>query len=73
MRNHKTPSHEAPQTNDIQKEWFTSEEAARYLCISVGALRNMTHRGKIPIYKLGRRTRFRLEDLKRLIVRMGSR
>jgi excisionase family DNA binding protein len=51
-----------------KKEWLDSAEAATYLSLSVGSLRNMTSNGNIPHYKLGRRNRYRLEDLRNLLL-----
>ncbi len=45
-------------------EWFTADEAARYLRVSIGTLRNMTSNGTIRCFKLGRRARYRLDDLR---------
>lgn len=33
-------------------KWFTTEQAATYLGIPIGSLRNLTSQGKIPYYKL---------------------
>lgn len=49
------------------EEWMNTEEAARYLRLSVGALRNLTSSGKVPYHKLGRRNRYLLEDLRKLL------
>lgn len=49
------------------EEWLDSVQAAAYLKVSVGALRNMTSNGQIPFYKLGRRNRYRVEDLRSLL------
>lgn len=49
------------------KEWLTTEEAAHYLGLTPGALRNMTSNGCVPYYKLGRRNRYRVEDLRKLL------
>ncbi|MBK9294497.1 MAG: helix-turn-helix domain-containing protein [Oligoflexia bacterium] len=46
-------------------EWLSTNEAAKYLLISANALRIQVFRGQIKSYKLGRRLRFRLEDLRR--------
>ena len=46
--------------------WLTTEEAAAYLRISVGTLRNMTSNGQVPYSKLGRRNRYQIEDLRNL-------
>lgn len=51
-----------------ETEWLTSEEAALFLKIPVGSLRNMTSNGKVPYYKLGRSNRYRLEDLNKLLL-----
>ena len=50
------------------KEWLTTEEAARYLSLSEASLRNMTSNGKIAFYKLGRRNRYRLPELRELLL-----
>lgn len=50
------------------EEWLDTEAAAEYLKISVGSLRNMTSNGLIPYNKLGRRNRYRTEDLRQLLL-----
>lgn len=47
----------------LKTEWLDSEEAAKFLRISVKALRNMTSNGQLPFYKLGRRNRYRKDEL----------
>ena len=49
-------------------EWLTTEEAAHYLKVSVPSLRNMTSNGKIPYYKFARRNRYRIDELRRLLL-----
>ncbi len=49
-------------------KWLNSFEAAEYLRISVGALRNMTCNGKLPFYKLGRRNRYLLSELRNTLM-----
>jgi len=49
-------------------KWLNSFEAAEYLRISVGALRNMTCNGRLPFYKLGRRNRYLLSDLRNTLM-----
>jgi excisionase family DNA binding protein len=49
------------------KEWLNTEEAASYLTLSPGALRNLTSNGGVPYYKLGRRNRYRIDDLRALL------
>lgn len=44
-------------------KWMTSKEAAMYLRISVGELRNMVWRRQIHFFKLGTRLRFLRTDL----------
>lgn len=51
-----------------EKEWLTTKEAAAYLSIPVQSLRNMTSNGKVPVYKLGRRCRYALADLRNLLL-----
>jgi excisionase family DNA binding protein len=50
------------------REWLTSEQAADYLGLSVGALRNMTSNGQIPYHKLGRRNRYLRVELRQLLL-----
>lgn len=52
----------------ITEEWLDSVQAAAYLKISVGALRNMTSNGQIPYHKLGKRNRYRTEELRALLL-----
>lgn len=51
----------------LTDEWLTTEEAAAYLRLSVGALRNLTSNGKVPYYKFDRRNRYRIDDLRELL------
>lgn len=48
-------------------EWLTSKEAAQYLRVSVGSLRNMVSNGQIPHFKLFGRNRFHRKDLRQLL------
>jgi excisionase family DNA binding protein len=50
-------------------EWLTTPAAAKFLGISPGSLRNMTSDGRVPFHKLGRRNRYRLEDLRALLLK----
>jgi excisionase family DNA binding protein len=56
--------------NEIQAEkWLTTKEAAEYLRISAGSLRNMIANGSMKISgKLGTRNRFLQSDLKKLLL-----
>lgn len=47
--------------------WLDSEEAAEFLRLSVKALRNMASNGQVPFYKLGRRNRYRKDELEALL------
>lgn len=47
--------------------WLNSNEAAQYLRVTPAALRVMVYRGMLKPYKLGRRNRFKKDDLRRLI------
>ena len=49
-------------------EILTTEEAANYLRVSMGTLRNMTSEGLVPYTKLGNRNRYFLKDLRRLLL-----
>ncbi len=48
-------------------KWMTSKEAASYIRVSVGQLRNMVWRGQIKCYRLKNRLRFLRSDLDRLL------
>lgn len=47
--------------------WLTTKEAAEYLRISVGALKNKIYRGEVFPYKFGKLNRFRKKDLDLLL------
>lgn len=48
-------------------KWMTSKEAAFYLRVSVGQLRNMVWRGQVRSYRVKNRLRFLRSDLERLL------
>lgn len=53
-----------------KKEWLNSREAAGFLGISVGSLRNMICNGTIQVSgKIGRLNRFKASDLEELLRR----
>ena len=52
-----------------EEEWLTTEEAAEYLKISPGSLRNMTSNGQVPFYKLARRNRYLKSELKDMLLK----
>lgn len=54
--------------DDEQNEWQNADEAADYLRISKSQLYNLCNSGTIRYYKLGRRSRFRREDLRELLL-----
>jgi excisionase family DNA binding protein len=58
--------------NQINCEFLTAEQAASYLKVSLKSLFNMTSNGTIPCYKLGRRNRYSLEDLRSLLKPKGK-
>lgn len=58
-----SPNIENTADSSLKIEWLDSEEAANLLRISVKALRNMTSNGQLPFYKLGRRNRYRKDEL----------
>jgi excisionase family DNA binding protein len=51
-----------------EREWLDTQAASSYLGMSEGSLRNMTSNGLIPYYKLGRRNRYRVTDLRELLL-----
>ena len=57
--------------NQIAQEWLTTEVAAEYLGVSENALRIIAHRNQNRSYKLGRRIRFRMDELRTLFTRKG--
>lgn len=54
--------------DSLTTEWMTTEEAASYLKLSVGTLRNLASDGKVPYYKLGQRNRYLRKELKQLLL-----
>jgi excisionase family DNA binding protein len=46
-------------------KWMTSKEAAFYLRVSVGQLRNMVWRGQLRAYRFRNRLRFLRSELER--------
>lgn len=60
--------HELPCDGSLTfREWMTTAEAADYLRVSVGALRNMTSNGQVPYRKLGNRNRYNSDELRSLL------
>lgn len=47
--------------------WVNTKEAALYLRVSVGQIRNMVWRGQLTSYKLNNRLRFIKSDLDKLM------
>jgi excisionase family DNA binding protein len=49
----------------VVKEWFTTEEAAEYLCVSKRTIYKLTQEGRLPAFRIGRERhrRFLKEDL----------
>lgn len=58
--------------NQNSKEWLTTNKASKFLGVSSNAVRIMVHRDQIPVYKFGRRLRFRLRDCQALFIRKGA-
>lgn len=54
--------------NKIAVEWLSTKEAAKFLSITPNALRIKVFRGQVKAYKIGSRLRFRLNDLRSLLV-----
>ena len=50
-----------PSDNFMQGGFGTSEDATRYLCISVVTLRREIHRGRLTAYRVGGRKLLRLK------------
>src|SRR4051812_508645 len=54
--------------SSLKIEWLTTGEAANYLKVSIGSLRNMVSNGTVPAYRMGRRLRFLVSELNSLLV-----
>lgn len=48
-------------------KWITTKEAAEYLRLSVGQIRNMVWRGQFTSYRLNNRLRFLKSDLDKIM------
>lgn len=59
---------DSSSTCSLTTEWLTTQEAADYLKIPVGSVRNMTSNGQIPYHKLGNRNRYSLTELRKLLL-----
>lgn len=46
-----------------RSNWLQPEEAAAYLGVAVGTIRNLTSAGRLPFGRRGRIVRYRSEDL----------
>jgi len=52
---------------DHSKEWFNTAEAASYLSMTPKSLLAHTSRGLVPFYKIGRRNRYKREELDEIL------
>lgn len=50
-----------------ESNWLTSHEAAAYLKIPIGTVKNWSSNGKLPFVKLGRLNRYSLIELEKLL------
>lgn len=48
-------------------KWMTSSEAAFYLRVSVGQIRNMVWRGQVKAYRMNNRLRFLRSDIEKCL------
>jgi len=55
--------------NRIAVEWLSTRQAAKFLSISPNALRILVHRERVKAFKFGARLRFRLSDLRLLLLK----
>ncbi|MBY0515358.1 MAG: helix-turn-helix domain-containing protein [Bacteriovoracaceae bacterium] len=71
--NERTMQYSSPAENNIsatffdKRIWVDTKEAANYLRISVGSLRNAVYRKQIIARKFRRRLYFKLSELNRLL------
>lgn len=49
------------------KEWYSTKEAADYLSITPGQMRNIAYEKRIKYSKLGRLNRYHIDDLRALL------
>lgn len=54
--------------SSLKIEWMDSKEAAGYLRVSVNTLLNLASNGLIPYCKLGRRNRYRKDELNQILL-----
>jgi excisionase family DNA binding protein len=54
--------------NDLSP-WLTVEQAAAYLSLSRKALYQAVRRGQLPVHRLGKRLRFRRDEIDRALSR----
>ena len=50
------------------EEWLDTVEAADYLRLPVGTLRNLVSAGRIPYHKLGRSNRYLKAELRQMLL-----
>ncbi len=50
------------------EKMLTTDEAAAFLGITPGSLRNLVSQGRVPYYKFGRLNRFRRDELAQLLL-----
>ena len=62
-----------PQGKHQPLKWLTTQEAADYLRVSISSIKTMIYRGQVRVHKLGRRNRFLIDELERLITLPLSR
>ena len=48
-------------------KWITTKEAAHYLRVSVGQIRNMVWRGQLPSHRVNNRLRFLRSDIDKIV------
>ncbi len=48
-------------------KWITTKEAAQYLRVSVGQIRNMVWRGQLPSHRVNNRLRFLRSDIDKIV------
>ncbi len=59
------------ENGNVEYEWLTTKEAACFIRVSVNALLIMVHRNQLPVFRFGRRLRFKKAELKALFERRG--
>ncbi|MCK4353864.1 MAG: helix-turn-helix domain-containing protein [Dehalococcoidia bacterium] len=54
------------------KEWFTIEEAAEYLCVSMRTIYKLTSEGRLPAFRISRERHRRFRSVRESVKPVGG-